>query len=262
MDIGKIQLACMSLMWGGSTLPSKDAAGWLDDVAAAGFDGVSLFHSELILFMKELAFPSLLRERKLTLASVNHPVDSDLGALRKTCEAMNLLGATHLVAVGGIASRGADPASVADVLNRMGETALEYGIRVGYHNHTNHTGETLEEVEGLLSLTDPEKIYGFLDTGHATRDFTGYARGERAGLFLMRNWDRMDLIELKDWSEEHDLCTDIGAGACDFSRVFAILKEKCYGGWLGVEQNGPMGNKTPLESASASCQFIRSRLGV
>ena len=190
-----------------------------------------------------------------------YPVDRDLSRLREICELMKLLGTVHLVTVGGIATRDADPSHVVEVLNMMGETALEYGIRAGYHNHTNHTGETLEEVEELLALTDPDKFFGFLDTGHATRDFTGHALGGRALLFHERNWDRMDYIELKDWSEAHDLSTDIGAGACDFEGVFAILRESRYSGWIGVEQNGPMGDKPPLESARAGYTFIRAGLG-
>lgn len=74
IENGGIKLACTSLMWGKFDLPADEAAHLLDDIAEAGYEGVGLFHTELIRFMKELDIPSLLRERNLSLASVNYPV--------------------------------------------------------------------------------------------------------------------------------------------------------------------------------------------
>ena len=262
MSTNNIKLAYMSLMWSHGNLVTEDFSGWLDEVAEAGYNGVSLFQEQLDRVMEDLAVEQLLSDRQLGLASVNYGIDPTLTGLRETCESMQTLGAHHLVAVGGMASREADPGVVADVLNRIGETALEFGVRAGYHNHTGTTGETLEQTENLLALTDPEKFFGFLDTGHATKDFAGHPVAGRAVLFLERNWDRMDFIEFKDWSEAHDLNTDVGAGACNFDGVFNLLTEREYHGWITVEQNGPMGNKTPFESAKASCDFIRTGLSI
>ena len=110
--------------------------------------------------------------------------------------------------------------------DHIGETTLVYGVPACYHNHTGNTGETLEETEQLLALTDPAKFFGFLDTGHATKDFVGHSAEKRAAMSPERNWDRIDFLEFKDWSEEHDLCTEVGAGVCDYEAVFRILKEK------------------------------------
>lgn len=43
----KIKLACMSLMWGPIDSREK-ATGWLDDIIAAGYDGVATFDSVLL----------------------------------------------------------------------------------------------------------------------------------------------------------------------------------------------------------------------
>lgn len=151
---------------------------------------------------------------------------------------------------------------VTDLLDQMGEIALSCDILACYHNHTNHTGETLEETERLLSLTDATKFFGFLDVGHATKDFVGHPVKSRAPLFLERNWDRIRFLEFKDWSPQHGLRTEVGAGEADWESVFRIVKERGYSGWITVEQNGPMGEKTPLESARASRDFIREKMGV
>ena len=68
-------------------------------------------------------------------------------------------------------------------------------------------------------------------------------------------------IEFKDWSEETDLKTEVGAGRCDYESIFRIIKEKGYAGWITVEQNGPMDGKTPFECAKASRDFIIKGLG-
>lgn len=252
----------MSLMWGRGNLSTQELPAWLDEVAEAGYQGIALFDEELLRFVQESDFPALLRDRDLAVASVDLTIDPDLGGLHAACEPMQALGARHLVMIGGIATRDADPAEVADVLNAIGEAAMVYGVRACYHNHTDHTGETLEETERLLALTDPTRFFGFLDTGHATKDFVGHPVERRAAVFLERNWDRIDFLEFKDWSEQHELCTEVGGGLCDYGAVFQVLKDRNYSGWITVEQNGPMGDKTPFQCAKASRDFIRRGLGV
>ena len=123
-------------------------------------------------------------------------------------------------------------------------------------NHTGNTGETLEETEQLPALTDTGNFFVFLDTGHATRDFGGFPAERRATMFLDRNWDRIDLLEFKDWSKKHDLRTEVGAGACDCKAVFRIHKEKAFSGWITAEHFGPMGDKTHPECARDSRECI------
>lgn len=250
----------MSLSWGRCDLATEEMLRWLDDVVEAGYDGVALFDGELVRFMQESDFDDLLKERNLSLASVNCSVSRDFDSLREICESMQSLDGRHLVTIGGLSTPDADPAEIAGILDEIGEIALGYGIHACYHNHTNSTGETLEQTENLLSLTDPTKFYGFVDTGHATKDFVGHPVEQRAALFLERNWERIDFLEFKDWSDEHDLCTEVGAGRCDYDAVFQILKDNNYAGWITVEQNGPMGDRTPLDGARASRDFIRKGL--
>jgi sugar phosphate isomerase/epimerase len=260
--MSNIQIACMSLMWRIGGLTTADVPRWLDDVVEAGYDGVALFADELLRFAEASDFNGLLQARNLALASVDYPIDRDTESLRRVCELMQSFGARHLVTIGGIATRDADPVEIAAVLDSIGATALAYGVHACYHNHTDHTGETLEETEQLLNLTDPSSFFGFVDTGHATKDFVGHPVAQRAAIFMQRNWERIDFIEFKDWSEAYDLCTEVGAGCCDFDDVFQILKDNDYRGWITVEQNGPMGSRTPLQGAIASREFIRKGLGL
>jgi len=251
----------MSLMWGWCNLPNERVEAWLREVREAGYDGVACFDGELLRIAAEADFAELLKKHGLELASVDYFINDDFERLRKVCGAMQSLGCRRLVTLGGVAKKGADMGQIADLLNRIGEVTLEYGVEACFHNHTGDTGETLEETEQLLGLTDPAKFFGFLDVGHATKDFEGHPRGERAALFLERNWDRIRFIEFKDWSAESDLSTEVGAGETDYGRVFEILKRRGYRGWITVEQNGPTKGKTPFESARSSLEFIRKHMG-
>jgi len=123
---------------------------------------------------------------------------------------------------------------IADVLNQMGEIALEHDILACYHNHTETVGETLEETEALVSMTDPAKFFGFLDAGHATKDFAGHPVAKRVAMFLARNWDRIRFIEFKDWSPEHDRNVVLGQGETDWDAVFGIIKKRGYSGWITI----------------------------
>lgn len=260
-DNNKIKLACMSLMWGPMDSAEKMTE-WVDDVVAAGYEGVATFDRFLIQLTSETDFVDQIKDRGLSLASVDFKIQRDFDMLKRVCEIMQTLGARHLVTIGGLATRGADMDEIAELLDQIGEIALTYDVRACYHNHTDHVGETLEETEALISRTDPSKFFGFLDVGHATKDFVGHPVEKRAAIFLERNWDSIDFIEFKDWSEEHNLNTEVGAGNCDYNSVFHILKEKDYSGWITIEQNGPTGTKRALECAQISREFIQQGLGL
>ena len=257
-----MKVACMSLMWGRGNLPTQDVPIWLAEVREAGYDGVSLFHRELLRFMKEADLRGLLKDRNLALVSVDYSIDRNFDGLRAVCELMQSLNVRHLVTIGGIATRDADPAEIAAVLNAIGETALVYDVHACYHNHTGHTGETLEETEQLLARTDRAKFFGFLDTGTQQRISLGI-QSRSAPRF---SWSEIG-TESIFWSSRigrrsMTFAPRSARGLCDYNAVFRILKDRSYSGWITVEQNGRMGDKKPLECAKASRDFIRKGLGV
>ncbi len=255
-----INFACMSLMWG-TDLSDFEMQAWISDVKMAGYHGVATFESDLIRFIDKTDFILRLSDNGLSLASVDLVIDRDYDKVKRLCETMQNLGAKHLVMIGGLAKIGADMDEIAAILNHHGEIALTYNVHACFHNHSGTIGKTLEETEMLVGKTDPNLFFGFLDVGHATQDFSGHPLAHRASIFLKRNWERIDFIEFKDWSEEYKLNTEVGSGVCDYESVFQVLKDRQYSGWITVEQNGPMGNKTPLESAIASRDFIRNGFG-
>jgi sugar phosphate isomerase/epimerase len=99
---------------------------------------------------------------------------------------------------------------------------------------------------GLLPLPE-DRVDDWLDS--AAAGYEGISTFDR---------DLLRLLAERDLESRHDLCTEVGAGLCDWDAVFGLLKKRRYEGWIAVEQNGPMGERR--ESAAASARFIRAGL--
>jgi len=263
---GKIRFAAMSLLWGNPE--GEQFEQFLQDAKTAGYDGIASFADRggmMEYLDRPEQFSSLLQKYGLELASVDLFIGADFDFYRKVCDFMAALDCRHLVCLGGYGREPGDFAAVGQLMNRMGEIARERGIQAVYHNHTDMTGETAEDMALLLSYTDPEKVSVMCDVGHATKDFIHQPIEMRATAFMEKYWDRLTFIEFKDWHEETDLNTAVGQGRCNFDGIFSLLKERGYEGWITVEQNGhvglPPGTK-PLDFAVASRQYIKERMGM
>ncbi len=255
-----IKLAAMSLGWGNPS--GEGLVPFLKEVKAAGYDGVAGFaDTAWDEYMDQPAkFSQLLANEGLSLASLDVKTLRDLDQCRRICSFMAELGCRHLVCLGGLGTVVDDYAALGPVLERIGETALEFGVRTVYHN--GRTRESFSDMETVLNNSDPAKVFAMCDTGHATRDFVELPRAQRAERFMGKYWERLDFIEFKDWHPETDLNTPVGEGQCGWDAVFALIKKKGYSGWITVEQNGLSRGRSAFECARISRQFIRDGLGI
>lgn len=261
MAVSNIRIAAMSLMWGNPVGNRFEA--WLEEVKQAGYEGIAGFDWSWGEYIDNPgSFGRLLQTHGLRLASLDAGIGANFDHYRKVCCFMKEMEAEHLVLLGGFGKKAGDRGALAHLINYIGEIAAEYGIKAVYHNHTNNTGETFADMDKLLSLTDPSKVFAMCDTGHATKDFIELPERERAIRFLEKHASRMSFVELKDWNERTELDTPLGEGYCDFTAVFSWLRDSGYSGWITVEQNGPGKNRTALECAIISREFIRKELGV
>lgn len=266
MNLSDIKFSVMSLGWG--PVDGDRFRSWLTEAKEAGFDGVSGFvDKEFRPFLKKPdKLIRLFDDVGLSMGSANmglpQDINQDMGHVELVCQFLSQMGCNHLVVVGGKGKEEADFLHLADGLNRMGEAAVKHDVHVVYHNHTHNTGETLEDMDQLLSLTDPRKVSVMLDTGHSTVDFVNQPLEQRPLQFLEKYWDRLTFIELKDWEEKVGLKLPLGEGNCNFSGIFQLLKVKRYQGWITVEFNGTDQRRTAKEYAAISREFIRGGLGV
>lgn len=144
-----------------------------------------------------------------------------------------------------------------------------YGLRTVFHNHCGGYVETAEELNTLMSLTDPHLLGLCLDTGH-------YAFGGGDPVVaLKQHYDRIWHVHFKDFDSEvgqiskeqtydylksvaNGVFCELGKGAVDFTEIARILKEKQYDGWIVVEQDVLPGMGQPKQSAASNREFIRS----
>ncbi len=138
--------------------------------------------------------------------------------------------------------------SYAERLNSFGEHLIAcYGIKLGYHHHMGAYVESPSDVDKLMALTDPRKVFLLFDTGHA---FFG---GALSPVELLKNHvTRVAHVHLKDvresviatarnegWSFLNSVLngafTVPGDGSIDYLTLLTVLKDAGYEGWLVVE---------------------------
>lgn len=136
----------------------------------------------------------------------------------------------------------------AERLNTFGEHLLAtYGIKLAYHHHMGAYVESPADVDKLMALTDPAKVFLLFDTGHA------YFGGAVNPVELLANHvKRVVHVHCKDvrtpviaqarndgWSFLNGVIngtfTVPGDGSIDYAAVLKTLKDNGYEGWLVVE---------------------------
>jgi inosose dehydratase len=156
----------------------------------------------------------------------------------------------------------------AEVLNDAGKIALEYGVRICFHNHVGTVIETREEVDRLLSLTDPNLVFLGPDTGHlawAGADPVAFCRDYASRIKTVHIKDISAEVRDRGRAAEWDYGTfsdngvfvELGEGCVDFPAIFDILQGAGFSGWLIVETDVTQ-KPTPLESITISRNYLRS----
>lgn len=158
-------------------------------------------------------------------------------------------------------------------LHRIGEVARGLALAVVYHHHVGTGVQSAEEVERLMSDTDPELVSLLVDSGHAT-----YA-GHDPEALLRRHAARVRYLHLKDvraeimaravaedWSFERAVRAGVftvpGDGAVDMERFLGAAAASGYRGWMVVEAEQDPRSAPPLEYAQRGREFVRRVAGV
>jgi inosose dehydratase len=122
-----------------------------------------------------------------------------------------------------------------------------YGIKLAYHHHMGAYVESPQDVDRLMALTDPSRVFLLFDTGHAW-----YGGAADPAALLRKHVQRVVHVHCKDvrpqviatarnegWSFLTGVLNGIftvpGDGAIDYESVLKILHDAGYEGWLVVE---------------------------
>ncbi|MFW6096995.1 MAG: TIM barrel protein [Chloroflexota bacterium] len=143
----------------------------------------------------------------------------------------------------------------------------ETGLRTVFHHHGAGYVETAQELERLMSLTDPDVLGLCLDTGHLR--FGGGDPLAAIEQYAPRIWH----VHFKDFDPQvaerarrdewdyfeqvrHGVFCELGQGDVDFPAVVDALKRVGYEGWIVVEQDVLPGLGTPKESAARNRAYL------
>lgn len=160
---------------------------------------------------------------------------------------------------------------LAEGLNKFGEIALSHNLKCCFHHHMGTGVQTLEEVDRLMEMTDPSKVFLLYDTGHIF-----VSDGDSMAL-LKKHFDRIEHVHFKDVRVEklkecreqhrsflgsflHGMFTVPGDGDIDFKPIFAYLVEHGYKGWVVIEAEQDPKIANPLEYAQKGRQYIEQEL--
>ncbi|MCP4975419.1 MAG: TIM barrel protein [Maribacter sp.] len=144
-----------------------------------------------------------------------------------------------------------------------------YGIRTVFHHHCAGYVETPEEVDKLLSLTDPELLGLCLDMGH-------YAFGGGDPVEALRNYaGRIWHIHFKDFDPKiakaskdangdyfdaikNGVFCELGKGEVNFEAIVSLLHQMNYDDWIVVEQDILPGMGHPKVCAQSNRDYIKT----
>lgn len=144
----------------------------------------------------------------------------------------------------------------------------EYGMRTVFHHHCGGYVETPQELDTLMSLTDPQLLGLCFDTGH-------YAFGGGNPMAAVSQYgNRIWHVHFKDYdaqigeasganawdyfeSVKRGVFCELGKGVVDFGAVLATLGADGYNGWIVVEQDVLPGMGAPKICANNNRAYLR-----
>lgn len=256
-----------AITWGGS-----DGAA-IDDISSLGYDGVQLRLSAVERWgTRPEALRELLASRKLTFVALSSGLLSldpaaerdELAAhLRNACFVRDA-GGTFLQVIdvrpNGRAPTAADFARMARLLSALGQRVADLGVTLAYHHHMGALGQAPDEVDAVLSHSDPRYVRLLLDIAHWR------AAGGDPASALPRYLDRLAFLHLKDvviavpdaQGPRHRF-VELGRGVVDVPAVMAALSRMGYDGWGMVELDAVTApTLTPRDCAQISKDYLAS----
>lgn len=144
-----------------------------------------------------------------------------------------------------------------------------YGIRTVFHHHCAGYVETPQEIDQLLSLTDPNLLGLCLDMGH-------YAFGGGNPVDALKKYgNRIWHVHFKDFDPKaarvsreangdyfdaimRGVFCELGKGSVDFATIVNLLTEMTYNSWIVVEQDILPGMGNPRACAQANRNYLKT----
>jgi len=248
----------------------------IDDIASLGFPGIQL-RSNLL---NEIPDPSetakLLEQHHLTFValssgSLNVDLPDEKDQIEKHSANARYAHDAHALYLQMIDSRpkralrGDDYKKLGRMLTEIGKRSADLGVKLGYHNHMASLGESPEEVDRIMEMSDPRYVKLELDIAH-------YVQGGGDPVKAIQKYrDRLLFVHIKDVEtipKEESLrgrdfrFVELGRGRVDVPASFKALEDIKFRGWAVVELDEvPDKSRSPKDSALISKNYLHDRLG-
>ena len=265
----EIKLGYAAITWNGNDRQA------IEDIAALGFPGIQLRSNVLNEFPNPGELRDLLRQHQLTLVALSSgdvSVESD----ERSEIAKHAAHAKYAHDAGGLYLQLIDTkpnrAITADdykVLGRrlteIGKRSADLGVQLGYHNHMGTIGQAPDEVDRVLSASDPRYVKLELDIAHylqAGGDPVKAIQKYRDRLLFMHIQD-VESIPKEQSSRGRDFrFVELGRGRVDVPAAFKALHDVGFRGWAIVELDAvPDPARSPKDAALISKNYLHDRLG-
>lgn len=263
---GEIHFGYAAITWGGNDRQA------IDDIAAVGFHGIQLRSNCIAEFGSPAAVRDLLSQKELKFVALSSgDLLYDPSAAKKSIDE-HAAHAKFLRDAGGmylqiIDSRPKGRVVVPDdfkhlgkALTELGKRTADLGIPLGYHNHMGSTGERPEELDKIMSASDPRYVKLELDIAHY---FQGGGDPVKA---IEKYSDRLLFLHIKDVEQVSKSVyrfVELGRGLVDVPAVFESLSKINFRGWAVIELDAvPPDVHSPKEAAAANKEYLHEKLGL
>lgn len=219
----------------------SDVAASLQKVADAGYNVVETLGSPTCFGMSAEEFKALCDEKGLEIISTHTSIGmNDPEAMQKwhnVFAGLKTMGAKYCVIPGfNLGSNLQELKAVCDYFNEVGKIGKEYGIKLGYHNHSHEYNVMEDQImwEYMIENTDPELVFFQMDVYWTSR------AGKDPVAYLKKYPERIQMLHIKD-----DLV--IGdSGKIDFEAIFTEFYKNGFKDYI-VEQEMPYDKNSTRE---------------
>jgi inosose dehydratase len=262
----EIHFGYASITWGGNDRQA------IEDIAAVGFRGIQLRSNTIAEFGAPAAVRDLLSRHELKFVALSSgDLLSDSASAKKSI-AEHTAHAKFVRDAGGLylqildnrpKGRMAIPddyKQLGRALTELGKRTADLGIPLGYHNHMGSLSERPEELDQIMSASDPRYVKLELDIAHY---FQGGGDPAKA---IEKYSDRLLFLHIKDVervSKSVYRFVELGLGLVDVPAVFESLSKVGFRGWAVVELDEvPENAHSPKEAAAANKEYLQEKLGL
>jgi len=268
----QIRFGYTSITWGKAERQS------IDDIAALGYPGIQM-RADAVAEFKPEELRDILKQHNLTLVALSSGELNIDPAVEADQLALHTANAKFVHDVGGNYIQILDQLKpwprvvtpdectrLGKLLTELGKRTADLGVPLGYHNHLNTISQRPDDLDRVLSASDPKYVHLELDTAHYVAGGGDPAKAiekYHSNLLFLHLKDLIDIPLGSENSKYPFKFVELGAGRVDIPAVFAALNKVSFKGWTVVElDRAPDKSITPKEYAERSKKYLEDKIGV